>query len=1484
MLQGSHTELVFIKCDVDKGIPCKNCERSSAQCTLVGPAMRPPRNISGSTSAAAAAAVAVAVATATAAANAQSGASTASNINNGGDNEVDQSTASDDQTLLPFSNESGATKTSSLLVRRASASGQLMRVDESSGSIDAADASRGRRSLLSSSSSPTSLRALFNAGASAARSPTLSSSESAMQPTTLNSIDSVEGTLGSQNGDMDTHSSIGGTSTRIDYFDHPITYSESSSTTSTPSGAMMTNGMPHFGYTMDTLPSTVAHLISPLSSPLCHAQSASLPPTPFQLMAERLPESIITGASMNGLGTYPQSRPQYQTPTPHPRYSIARRASSSSYLPSSHSTENEIRIQQHDRRTSAPWTTYNHSQSLQYDNRHVSQTQAQVGGSNGVQSHQYGPTVHSIIRHHATTDDIQPYPTQSALMRSNSTPAALRSPLKTLNRNRHSALPSRRSHVIPTRQSLNLYASTDKVIQDLSLPQKLYRNSALPQRHVNNMSHLQFQLHLQQLQKSQQHGQRSQSLPRFQPDQSHRSPSQSSILQWQGYGAPQLRQQEADISFDLGVDNTHDVDMGIKSLPLGHSAPIGSDTSSDVIPADILSPLSTSSPTHTSVNDFQLFGNQMGRALDIEFGLAEDSSTSSNISGITQQDLLAQHHIHRPLSEEHAPKLQFAPGYAWKQEQGSDRSNGHTRHQSASQVYPQPPLHLQSSAQQRVNFTRSLQDLTRYTVLADQQHQPADQTRFLAQDTAMPHAPTLDRNASQDSYGASLAIDLNDHLRLLDDMDAMPEFGEYNEISQTSILSANHPTKDSMLQPTSIQSHPDQQIIGSIPTPPINDHQRSILSSITNGHNQMLLDNASINGTIGQGTEIHHFHRGPYVDTLSFLDLSGSFMAPTPVTVSMNAAATSSSLPNASFLDQQNSRISNPDQDSTIPDPDPSSHQVTDYQEGERRDIHGNIVQLGDSKPITPLKIESEESTTHQQSNDTTNPVPVDKSFEPRHPAVTDSHPIEAQEAPAPTSTLGTNKAVTAITQTIMKPKKNVVLPDYYEQFPDVTPNLLLTVPIGSGEMPMLGHGPVVAAEATFASRMSYYMRSAVDSVKSIFFSSNAKVSPGIEIKDKVQRGSHGIRKVVIIGVHGWFPRKALRTVIGEPTGTSRKFCEEMDLALKQYLGTFGKHLESEDVTLIPLDGEGKVMDRVEILHQSLVRNTKWRYAVHEADLVLVATHSQGTPTSILLISRWIEEGLLRVKESDPRSQKIGILAMAGITHGPFPFLKGNLILRWFEADAAKELFEFMDSESYIARKYQDALKTVLSSGVRLTCVASLDDQVVPLYSAVMTSIHHPSIVRAVYIDAASYQNDFLINLIAFSLRLRNAGVDDHGILVHLSEAIAGSLYGEGHSTIYEEREVYLLAIRSLLEPPAGLTPVLSRSTPILNPFRAKQRLNPFYLPWGMRGVADEILARGDQILIKELERLKKLYNEWNPATKITKEIKFRLEPVRSKL
>ncbi len=65
--------------------------------------------------------------------------------------------------------------------------------------------------------------------------------------------------------------------------------------------------------------------------------------------------------------------------------------------------------------------------------------------------------------------------------------------------------------------------------------------------------------------------------------------------------------------------------------------------------------------------------------------------------------------------------------------------------------------------------------------------------------------------------------------------------------------------------------------------------------------------------------------------------------------------------------------------------------------------------------------------------------------------------------------------------------------------------------------------------------------------------------------------------------------------------------------------------------------------------------------------------------------------------------------------------------------------------------------------------------------------------MRAIYIDGPLYQpNDFLTNLLVFAIRLRNAGILDHGLIVQLSEVVAGSMYGEGHSALYTEVDVYM--------------------------------------------------------------------------------------------
>jgi hypothetical protein len=264
------------------------------------------------------------------------------------------------------------------------------------------------------------------------------------------------------------------------------------------------------------------------------------------------------------------------------------------------------------------------------------------------------------------------------------------------------------------------------------------------------------------------------------------------------------------------------------------------------------------------------------------------------------------------------------------------------------------------------------------------------------------------------------------------------------------------------------------------------------------------------------------------------------------------------------------------------------------------------------------------------------------------------------------------------------------------------------------------------------------------------------------------------IRKAVAIGVHGFFPMKLVRSVLGEPTGTSIRFANHAASSIKRWAEKNGIEVEVEKIAL---EGEGKVGDRVEMLWK-LLQN--WMDHVRSADFVLMAAHSQGVVVGMQLLARLIEEGCVD-------NARIGFTAMAGINLGPFYHLPTSIL-----TGSAKELFEFQRHDSPASKKYVQAIRTVLAQNVRICYVGSIDDQLVPLESSVMTNISHPHIYRAVFIDGRIHAPDFLSHLVGFALKLRNLGVTDHGLIRELSTPLAGSLYGgEGHSRIYNDGAVY---------------------------------------------------------------------------------------------
>ncbi|CRG83988.1 putative protein YML020W [Talaromyces islandicus] len=350
-------------------------------------------------------------------------------------------------------------------------------------------------------------------------------------------------------------------------------------------------------------------------------------------------------------------------------------------------------------------------------------------------------------------------------------------------------------------------------------------------------------------------------------------------------------------------------------------------------------------------------------------------------------------------------------------------------------------------------------------------------------------------------------------------------------------------------------------------------------------------------------------------------------------------------------------------------------------------------------------------------------------------------------------------------------------------------------------------------------------------------------------------------KRCLAIGVHGYFPAPYLRTVLGQPTGTSLKFSTMAAKAIHRWAESHGYHC---DVEKISLEGEGRIADRVDLLWKLLLR---WMEEIRKAEFIMFACHSQGVPVTIMLVAKLIAFGCLD-------AARVGICAMAGVNLGPFPDYKS----RWIGGSAG-ELFDFASPTTKVSKDYEMALKTCLDFGVRVTYVGSIDDQLVSLESSLFDPVSHPYIYRAVFVDGKVHAPSFLSHLVGFTLKLRNLGVHDHGLIRELSTPLVGSLVGgEGHSRLHDEENIYHMAVEFALETSNvnGATLHSKRHHLLSAP------TNPYILPFALRGLLEEDYVRHE--LHQESIELLKQFDEWKPTTKVLKDVKFRLEGIRSKL
>lgn len=401
-------------------------------------------------------------------------------------------------------------------------------------------------------------------------------------------------------------------------------------------------------------------------------------------------------------------------------------------------------------------------------------------------------------------------------------------------------------------------------------------------------------------------------------------------------------------------------------------------------------------------------------------------------------------------------------------------------------------------------------------------------------------------------------------------------------------------------------------------------------------------------------------------------------------------------------------------------------------------------------------------------------------------------------------------------------------------------------------------------------------------SLKQIFIKKPETTNPKID--DKLGR------KISLLGFHGWFPNKLLQRVIGDPRRTSSRMVDMLQSALAD-AEPFPPFCEGPAaIYKFPLQSEGTIEERVEKHFEELQKIPK-NYSheeltamdhLKESDTIILGAHSQGAPVAVILLAKLIESGIINVEK-----QKVTILTVAGIFHGPFPPLRKNLVVQYVEADAARQLFDLNNPDSKVSQLLADSLNKVLQSGINMTCVASWLDQVVPFYSACLLGFEHPNIWRSVHINADHYRPDFLTKLVETGLKIKNTlpGLGEpetHMILSEVSDYISGSIYQHStHSSAYRKLDSYRTVIEWMKSGPS------TRNIPISPVDHVRHRplqstINPYYLPWLFRGWLNSPEILNNPLIGRDISELRKMYENWKPESKALKELKFKLEPMSS--
>ncbi|KAK3113522.1 hypothetical protein LTR53_009100, partial [Teratosphaeriaceae sp. CCFEE 6253] len=430
------------------------------------------------------------------------------------------------------------------------------------------------------------------------------------------------------------------------------------------------------------------------------------------------------------------------------------------------------------------------------------------------------------------------------------------------------------------------------------------------------------------------------------------------------------------------------------------------------------------------------------------------------------------------------------------------------------------------------------------------------------------------------------------------------------------------------------------------------------------------------------------------------------------------------------------------------------------------------------------------------------------------------------------------------------------------------------------------------------------------------------------------------IKRAIAIGVHGFFPAPLIQKVLGQPTGTSIRFANYAAASIKSWCEEHQPGIKDVEIEKVALEGEGFVADRVTTLWKLLLN---WLSHLRQADFILVAAHSQGVPVAIMLLAKLIQLGCLApgvrlgvcamaginlgpfpeyrnklwwggsalelFEFGDPCSRVSKTYAEAlelCLRHGVRVTFVGSL----------DDQLVGLESSLHAPLSHPYASRTVFVDG-RLHAPNFLTHLVVFALTLRNRGVSDHGLLRElsaplagslvggeghsrVYDDAGVYAL-----ATAFALETAELAPADPAAHAQKPTAAASLLATDA------ERARALAAARraSLAGYPAtaaqangirrgsvaastalpGIAPVLahweipsSSSSTSSASGAATAVPNPFTLPWAVRGMLEEPAVKGDEGLMAEVRELVEEFEQWRPGSKVLKDVRWRLEGVRS--